>query len=90
SMPHEATKPERQAFIEKNLPKLVEQVKSLAIADTKLILIKSNVFDIAAKPLRDAGFNVINEQLIDYPGRFSQKAFQAKLPPLMAAHGWSS
>jgi hypothetical protein len=84
SMEHEVTKQERQAFIKQQLPHLIERVKQLAGPHTKLILIKSNVFDVAAEPLRDAGFTVLNKMLLDYPGRFNQRAYREKLAKLIA------
>jgi len=82
SQKHEVTKSQRQELIRKQLPRLVERVRELAGPDTKLILIKSNVFDIAAEPLRRAGFTVLNTTLIDYPGRFNQQAYREKLSKL--------
>ncbi len=79
SLAHEVTKQERQELIAKALPRLLERVKELASADTKLILIKSNVFDVAATPLREAGYDVLNTALLDYPGRFNQKDYREKL-----------
>ena len=84
SMPHEATKQQRQAFIKENLPQLLEHVTGLTNKNTKIILIKSNVFDVAAEPLRQAGFTVLNTELIDYPGRFNQSAYRQKLSKLAA------
>ena len=82
SQPHEATKRERQEKIRTNLPLLLEKVRSLAHADTRIILIKSNVFDVAAQPLRDAGFTVLNTELVDYPGQFNQRAYREKIKHL--------
>jgi hypothetical protein len=79
SQAHEVTKPERQERIREALPRLVERVRALAAAETKLLLIKSNVYEVAAGPLREAGFTVLNEGLLDYPGRFNQRAFREKL-----------
>lgn len=84
SLPHEVTKQQRQELIAAALLGLLERVKKLASKDTKLILIKSNVFEVAAQPLRDAGYTILNKQLLDYPGRFNQKAYREKLA-LMAA-----
>lgn len=84
SQPHEITKKERQARITNALPRLLQRVKALADKDTKLILIKSNVFDVAAKPLKQAGYLVLNTELVDYPGRFNQKAYREKLAQLTA------
>lgn len=81
---HEVTKKERQERIRRHLPQLIARVKELARPDTKLILIKSNVFDIAAEPLRTAGFTVLNTGIVDYPGRFNQRNYREKLARLMS------
>jgi hypothetical protein len=84
SQPHEITKDQRQARIKQALPRLLERVQALAEKDTKIILIKSNVFDVAAEPLRQTGFTVLNKKLLDYPGRFNQKAYREKLRQLIS------
>lgn len=84
SLPHEITKQQRQALIKENVPGLIQRVKKLASKDTKLILIKSNVFEAAADPLRQAGFTVLNKELLDYPGRFNQPAYRQKLARLVS------
>ena len=83
SQVHEVTKNQRQDKISQSLPRLIERVKKLANKDTKIILIKSNVFDMVAEPLRQAGFNVLNKKLLDYPGRFNQRAYREKLAALI-------
>lgn len=82
SQKHEATKQQRRAKIQASLPELIERVRKLVDPDTKIILIKSNVFDVAAKPLRQAGFKVLNTELVDYPGRFNQRNYRQKLATL--------
>lgn len=84
SQVHEVTKQQRQERIAEALPRLMERVRELAAADTKLILIKSNVFEVAAAPLREAGFTVLNTELLDYPGRFNQRAYREKLATFAA------
>ncbi len=84
SLVHEVTKPQRQALIKEGLPRLIRRVKTLANPDTKLILIKSNVFEVAAEPLHQAGFKVLNTELLDYPGHFNQHAYRQKLAKLAA------
>jgi len=79
SQVHEVTKPQRQAKIKASLPRLIERVGELAQKDTKLILIKSNVYEVAAEPLRQAGFTVLNTELLDYPGRYNQRTYREKL-----------
>lgn len=83
TLQHEVTKEQRQAAIVAELPHLVERIRSLAGPKTNLILIKSNVFVVAAQPLRNAGFHVLNTELVDYPGRFNQRAYRAKLASLV-------
>lgn len=82
SQKHGVTKSERQDKIAQALPRLLERVAKLAQKDTKIILIKSNVFEVAAEPLRQAGYRVLNTELVDYPGRFNQKAYREKLKKL--------
>jgi len=83
SLAHEVTKEERQTLIRQHLPALLSRVKKLASKDTKIVLIKSNVFTVAAEPLRAAGLTVLNTELVDYPGRFNQKAYRSKLAQLV-------
>lgn len=83
SLKHEVTKPQRQELIKKHLPNLIERVRQLASKDTRIILIKSNVFDVAAQPLRKAGFTVLNKELVDYPGHFNQHDYREKLAALV-------
>lgn len=86
SQPHEATKKQRQAKIAAELPALIHKVSNLANPETKIILIKSNVFDVAAQPLRQAGYRVLNTELLDYPGRFNQRAYREKLSKLASSN----
>lgn len=84
SQRHSITKVQRQERIRVTLPQLIQRVRSLAQRNMRIILIKSNVFDVAAQPLRDAGFQVLNQELVDYPGHFNQKAYREKLASLVA------
>ena len=88
SQPHEATKKQRQERIRLNLPNLIGNVRDLASPETKIVLIKSNVFDVAAEPFKDAGFTVLNTELVDYPGHFNQSAYRTKLRALAAQSGF--
>ncbi len=82
SQQHAVTKKERQSRIGESLPRLIERVRMLAEPSTKIILIKSNVFEMAGEPLRRAGFTVLNTGLVDYPGRFNQRADRKKIATL--------
>lgn len=83
SQEHEVTKKQRQQRIGDCAPRLIERVRELASPDTGIILIKSNVFEVAAEPLRQAGFTVLNTGLVDYPGRYNQRAYREKLAKLV-------
>jgi hypothetical protein len=83
SQVHEVTKDQRQERIARALPSLLARARELATKDTKIILIKSNVFEVAAEPLRAAGFIVLNTELVDYPGRFNQRDYREKLQKLL-------
>ena len=86
SQEHEVTKKDRQSRIKAALPKLIERVRQLAEPETGIVLIKSNVYEVAAQPLREAGFNVLNTELVDYPGQYNQRAYREKLATLVASH----
>jgi hypothetical protein len=90
SLPHDTTPAERKQKIKAVLPQLISKVRKLASADTKVILIKSNPYNIATTPLRAAGFNVINQALIDYPGYWREEPYRQKLAQTMQNHGWKS
>jgi hypothetical protein len=82
SQEHEVTKGQRQDRIAASLPRLLTRVAELAGPDTGIVLIKSNVYEVAAVPLRKAGYKVLNTGLVDYPGRFNQRAYRDKLARL--------
>lgn len=89
SQQHKVEKKERQRLINESAPRLIERVSELADPQTNIILIKSNVFEMAAGPLREAGFKVLNEKNVDYPGVFNQNAYRQKLGELVRANGWT-
>ena len=82
SQRHEVTKEQRQERIREHMPALIARVRKLADGQTAIILVKSNVFEVAAEPLRAAGFRVLNHELVDYPGRYNQRAYREKLAAL--------
>lgn len=85
SQKHEITKSARQALIREHIPHLLTRLTQLVDSHTKIILIKSNVFEVAASPLRQAGFTVLNSAIVDYPGQYSQAAYRHKLATLVKA-----
>lgn len=82
SQQHKVTKKQRQERIRESLPWLIERMRELAEPDTKIVLIKSNVFEAAGGPLREAGFKVPQTELVDYPGQYNQRVYREKLARL--------
>lgn len=84
SQVHEVTKKDRQQKIHDSLPRLLKLVDELASKNTGIILIKSNVYNMASEPLQNAGFKVLNSALVDYPGHFNQASYRRKLKEAIA------
>lgn len=90
SIEHGVKAAERVKRLKAATPRLIERVQQLALPYTKIMLIKSNPYNICAEPLRAAGYNVINDGILNYPGYWQEQAYQAKLASLMSKHGWKS
>ena len=60
-----------------SLPSLLQRAKKYAVADTRIILIKANVFDACYEPLKAAGYDVSSER-IPFPGSGQQGVFREK------------
>ncbi len=74
---------ERNKVIENESKNLIKQLKSLFSKNTKIILIKKNVYEILALKLKNAGFDILNNQFIDFPSQGNQKKFRNKLKNLL-------
>ncbi len=53
---------------------MMEKIKKIADNDTRIILIKANIYDIMYKKLKTEGLNVINKR-IEFPASGNQKKF---------------
>ena len=73
---------DRDNFINNDFPKLVQKIKTL-IDDTKIILIKKNIFELLSGRLKSQGFNVINAEHLDFPSCGNQLKFKNKLKRLL-------
>jgi len=80
-----ASKKEKQ--IKSALPSLLEKIRTLISADTKIILISATVYKTCADILKSEGFNVINEVMIDFPGSGGQVKYRTKMNRLLIKHG---
>jgi hypothetical protein len=90
SIDHGTKTSERTKQLRAATPRLIERVRQLVSPQARILLIKSNPYHICSQPLREAGFNVINDGVLNYPGYWQEQAYQAKLASLMAKHGWKS
>jgi len=81
------SKSAKRKQIEKFLPSLIANVRSLVPKDTKIILISSTVYEVCCNRLKAEGFNVINECAIPFPISW-QKEFRRKLFTLLKRYGW--
>ena len=69
--------------IKKTLPILKEKINGLVEKNTKIILISSTVYEICEEPLKRMGFNIINEEMIDFPGSGGQVKYRTKMAKLL-------
>lgn len=88
SMPHGSSQAVRREALKAAGPDLIKRIQGLISLDTKIILVKSTVYNYLGKALKDAKLPVINEALLDYPGFWREQPYQAKLSALMAKNGW--
>ena len=72
--------------IRQSLPRLQRDLREVCAADTKVILISSPVYEVCADNLRAQGVNVINDEMIDFPGSGCQRKFRDKFSRLLSKH----
>lgn len=65
-------------FIRAGLDQLQRDLAEIQHEGLKVVLISSLVYEICCEPLRRAGFNVVNAEMIDFPGFGRQREFQIK------------
>jgi len=73
----------RDSFILSDFPTLLQKIKTIGDDDTKIILIKKNIFDLLYTRLKEHGFNVINTEHLDFPSCGNQLKFKDKLKKLL-------
>lgn len=69
---------DRSPIISQRIPELINELgllesKGILLEDTKIILIKKNIYQLLEQPLKDAGFNVINKDKVNFPGYHGDK-----------------
>jgi hypothetical protein len=73
----------RRKALEGNLPQLIKQVQAFISPETPVVLISSVAYQALNAPLREAGFNVLNERLLEYPNSGQQINFRKNLTRLL-------
>lgn len=74
----------RDDFVKKESEKLIIKIKNIVNEETKIILIKKNIYNILFERLKDRGFNVINKEHLDFPSCGNQRKFKDKLNKLLS------
>jgi hypothetical protein len=88
--PMEDSSPSRKRRqIQDSLPSLRNKLRELATDGVKVILISATVYD-ECFALKREGFNIINDDMIDFPVSGGQAKFREKLGSLLIKHGWVS
>jgi hypothetical protein len=79
-MPDGATAPTKLALLRQSLPGLKIRVKALLGEQrVPIVLIGRVTHEVCFGPLKDEGYNVINEEMINHPARGGQLLFRKKL-----------
>jgi hypothetical protein len=82
-LPPRVGRKSRMQHLKEDLGALIGKLRSLAIANTPIVLVSKSVFDVVSGPLREEGFNVINSEMIDFPGSGRQAEFRRKMEILL-------
>lgn len=82
-MPKGASPSVKRRLIRESAKSLTKKAARLSKPDTRVVLISSAVYRELSRPLCDAGLNVINVEMIDFPASGRQRLFQKKLRPLL-------
>jgi len=73
----------KEAQLKADLPSLIYRIKEIIDSSTKIILISRTVYDVCYARLISEGFNVINTEMIDFPGSGGQVKFRNKIRTLL-------
>jgi hypothetical protein len=83
----DAPSAEKRRRIGESLPRLCRDLGDVCAGGAKAVLISAPVYDACAAALRAEGVDVINEEMIDFPGSGGQRKFCEKLTRLLLQHG---
>jgi hypothetical protein len=79
-MPDSATSSQKLALLRAFVPRLIVRLEEFAVGkNTPIVLIGGVTYTACAQPLKNLGFNLINDAMIDHPARGGQLRFRQKL-----------
>jgi hypothetical protein len=79
-MPDGASSSQKLARLRASVPRLIARLKEFAVdKETPIVLIGGVTYSACAETLSNAGFNVMNDAMIDHPARGGQRRFREKL-----------
>lgn len=70
--------------IKESLQSLKAKIDELVDSETKIILISKPVYDVCFSSLKSKGINIINEEMIDFPGSGGQIKYKTKINKLIS------
>lgn len=73
----------KRRLIRDSLDRLITRLRKLGVDEIPIVLISSPVYAVCSRPLKDAGLNVINTEMIDFPCCGRQTLFRQKLGSLL-------
>lgn len=76
----------RMKIYQEQLPHLIKIILQIAKPTTPIVLISAVVYRAIGRELKASGFNVIHQELIEYPNSGQQVNFRRKLKPLLSQH----
>lgn len=82
-MPPGATPAEKRCLLSRSLPTLIKEIGKVNSDNLKIVLISNAVYDVCCAPLRTAGFNAVNNEVIDFPSSGRQAEFRRKIGQLL-------
>ncbi|MFP4095603.1 MAG: hypothetical protein ACLFUB_14045 [Cyclobacteriaceae bacterium] len=77
----------RARIYQENLPQLIKTILRIAKPTTPIVIISAVVYRAIGPDLKASGFNLIQEDIIEYPNSGQQLNFRRKFGPLLREHG---
>jgi hypothetical protein len=82
----DTTATQRRNIYKDNLPVLMKQIDALNEKTTPIVLVSAVVHEACYKDLTEAGYQVLNQTMIEFPNSGQQINFRRKLTALLGRH----